>query len=117
MASRHVEKRRWQMTERPSPNTAAAIDFLRKMYPEGPWVVTAIQPDRKHIDTKTFDPSTADASDSWLKTYNGQRNIYFSVNPPTRYLSKKAEREDIKEVAYFHVDVDPRSGPDVDLVA
>src|SRR4051794_33403308 len=97
----------------PEPDNAAAIDFLRKMYAEGPWVLTAIRADRKAIDTKTFRPSQEGALLEWLKQYNGERNIYWSVNPPLRDLSKKAEREDIKEVAYLHVDVDPRAGEDL----
>jgi hypothetical protein len=97
----------------PTPDNAAAVDFLRKMYPEGPWVLTAIRTDRKAIETRTFRPHQSDECVAWLKQYNGERNIYWSVNPPLRDLSKKAEREDIKEVVYLHVDVDPRAGEDL----
>ena len=44
----------------------------------------------------------------WIERFNGKRNIYYHVNPPVRRLEKKAEREDIKEVAWLHVDIDPR---------
>ena len=98
----------------PVPNTAAAVSFLKLVYPDGPWVLTAIRTDRKAIDTKTFRPSTEDDLLAWLNAYNGERNIYWSTNPPVRDLSKKAEREDIKEVAYLHVDIDPRPGEDVE---
>lgn len=84
------------------------------MYPEGPWVLTAIRTDRKAIETRTFRPSQEAECIAWLKQYNGERNIYWSVNPPLRDLSKKAEREDIKEVAYLHVDVDPRVNEPLD---
>ena len=46
--------------------------------------------------------------------YNGKRNLYFHVNPPLRDITKKAEREDIKEVAWLHVDIDPRAGEDIE---
>jgi hypothetical protein len=94
----------------------AALNFLKKVYPDGPWVVTAIHPDRKAkaIETKTFGPASEAALLGWIDNYNGSRNIYWSTNPPVRELSKKAEREDIKEVAYFHVDIDPRAGEDLE---
>jgi hypothetical protein len=95
-------------------DNAAAVDFLKKVYPDGPWVVTAIRLDRKAIDTETFRPATEADLLTWLQTYNGERNIYWSTNLPTRDLTKKAEREDIKEVAYLHVDVDPRAGEDLE---
>ncbi len=91
----------------------AALDFLRKVYPDGPWVLTAIHPDRKAIETRTFRPATEADCLAWLTRYNGERNLYWAVNKPTRDLNKKAEREDIKEVAYLHVDVDPRAGEDL----
>lgn len=93
--------------------TRAALSFLERLYPEGPWVLTSIETDRKGITTATFGPANRDDAFAWIEGYNGRRNIYFSVNPPTRPLSKKAEREDIREVAYLHVDIDPRAGEDV----
>ncbi|APO49863.1 RepB family DNA primase [Bradyrhizobium diazoefficiens] len=93
-----------------TPDNQAAADFLKLVYPEGPWVLTAIRTDRKAIETRTFRPTDVEALLSWLKQHNGERNIYWSVNPPLRALSKKADREDIKEVAYLHVDIDPRAG-------
>jgi Mesyanzhinovviridae DNA primase len=101
------------MTEPLSPDIDASIDFLTKMYPAGRWVLTAIRPDRKGIETQTFGPANESDCRDWLAKYNGRWNIYWSVNPPLRDLSKKAEREDIKEVAYLHVDVDPRAGEDL----
>lgn len=95
------------------PDTDAAIAFLYQHAPAGPWVLTAIAPDRRSIDTKTFHPATDAALREWLGRNNGQRNIYFQVNPPLRDLTKKAERADIAEVAWLHVDIDPRAGEDL----
>ena len=62
------------------------------------------------MDTKTFHHTTEEAMKAWLEDFNGTYNIYWSVNPPLHDLNKKASREDIKEVAYLHVDIDPRAG-------
>jgi len=35
------------------------------------------------------------------------KNIYFGVNPTLRQMFKKASREDISELTWLHVDVDP----------
>jgi hypothetical protein len=96
-----------------TPDNAAAIDFLKKVYPEGPWLLTAVEPDRSAIDTRTFRLATEDKCLEWLKRFNGKRNLYWHVNPILRDLDKKAHREDIKEVCYLHVDVDPRAGEDL----
>jgi hypothetical protein len=94
-------------------DNGAALYFLSRWAPGGPWALTAIRPDRKAIDTRTFWPSSKEALRKWLEEHNGHRNIYFHVNPPIRDISKKAEREDIKEVAWLHVDIDPRAGEDL----
>lgn len=90
-------------------NHWASVDFLERWRLGGPWVLTAIRPDRKAIDTRTFaDPTKVLV---WLETHQ-DRNIYFSVNPLLREVQKKAEREDVAEVAWLHVDIDPRVGED-----
>lgn len=91
-----------------------SIEFLKKFHPDGPWVLTAIQPDKKGIQTKTFKKSGEKLLKVWLEQFNGNRNIYFHVNPPLRELTKKAERQDIKSVNWLHVDIDPRAGEDIE---
>jgi hypothetical protein len=97
-------------TVSPQPDTEAAIKFLQMFEPEGPWVLTAIPPHRKGIKTSTFCPSSIDVLRGWLAERNGSANLYFHVNRPLRHLDKKAERQDIKEVRWLHVDIDPRVG-------
>lgn len=95
-----------------------AVEFLTYMYPEGPWLITAIPVERKSglpTNTQTFYPKDAARLDTWLADLdNGDFNWYFSVNPPNRDMDKKATRLDIKELAFLHVDLDPRAGEDPD---
>lgn len=85
-----------------------SLDFLEKVYPDGPWCLTAIDPEKKKgPETRTFYPSNKDKLLTWLALHSGTRNLYWHVNPVMRDVDKKAEREDIASVNYFHVDVDP----------
>ena len=93
-------------------NTKAALAFLQEAQPGGPWALTSIEPDRKGIQTKTFCPSQLSDMEQWIEGFNGKRNLYFHVNKVGRPISKKAEREDIEEMRYLHVDLDPRAGED-----
>lgn len=96
------------------PDSGAAVTFLQRWAPDGPWVLTAVQVDRKKIETRTFYPRDMKALNNWLDQYNGHWNIYFSVNPPMKDVSKKTEREDLKSVDWLHIDVDPRAGEELE---
>lgn len=93
------------------PDYQKSLAFLRLLYPDGPWVLTAIEPDKKSIETRTF----AEESDvlAWLQKHGTTRNLYYSVNRTREPIYKKAERSDIREVVFLHVDVDPRAGEDI----
>lgn len=96
------------------PDHDAAIAFLRQWDPDGWWVLTAITVDRKSIITSTFTEATCHTHLlPFLKEHSGTRNLYFHVNPVLAPLEKKAERQDIQSVAWFHVDIDPRVGEDL----
>jgi len=93
-----------------TPRYDLSVDFLQRWCPGGPWVLTAISVDKKAIETRTFrDPALVLA---WLEKH-GDRNVYFSVNPCRYDVSKKPSREDVKELAWLHVDIDPRAGEDL----
>lgn len=96
-----------------NPDSDEAIAFLRYVYPDGPWCLTAISVDRKSIITETFTEDQHLSCKAWIDKWNGSRNVYWHVNPPIKSIRKKAEREDIKEVAYLHVDLDPRAGEEL----
>lgn len=93
-------------------NIQAALDFLEQWRPEGPWVLTAISPDRTRIRTATL--SGVEEARRWVEEHSGELNCYFHVNPTTGPLRKKAEREDIAALAWLHVDIDPREGEDIE---
>jgi len=95
-----------------------SIDFLKKFYPKGPWLLTSIQTDRKAIDTKPFGPKSEQECFNWLEKYNGERNIYFTVNQPNlSFLKspnvKKPNKEDMFEAHWLHIDIDPAEGQDI----
>ena len=96
------------------PKYSDSVAFLRKWSPTGPWVLTSINPDeRGDIETHTFDPGTLDELTAWLERRGASCNMYFSVNPTTGGLSKKASIRDITRMDWLHVDIDPRVGEDI----
>lgn len=95
-----------------NPDYSASLSFLSQWSPSGPWVLTAIAIERKGIETRTFRPE--DDVHGWLDVVGQNHNLYFHVNPVLRDVSKKATREDIAELAWLHVDIDPRAGEDLE---
>ena len=104
------------MAQRRTGNNEEALRFLKWLRPEGPWVVTAISPDKRGLNTKTFDNSAVDDLMGWIKHHNGVDNCYVMVNParPNRERpDKKASKEDVEALAFLHVDCDPPKGADI----
>lgn len=95
-------------------DTNAAVEFLLRFYPKGPWVLTSIDPSKKGIETRTFTLEQLEDMRTWIAGWNGRRNIYFSEAEPIRPVSKKMERTDVRRVWYLHVDIDARAGEDLD---
>ncbi|WP_439396571.1 VapE domain-containing protein [Bradyrhizobium sp. PMVTL-01] len=107
-------------TTHASPDFDQAIDFLRKMRPAGFWVLTAIEKEgkkTKYIETRTFRPEEWATCVDWLGHHHDcRRHLYWTVNPTMRELGGrgvKAGRAHIQEMAFLHVDIDPRAGEDV----
>jgi hypothetical protein len=88
--------------------TNVAITFLKTLRPEGPWVITAIDPNTPAIETITV--RTADEVNAFVRKYNGRRNLYYSVNPTRTALDKKAKKTDIAAIEYALADLDPKDG-------
>ncbi len=83
------------------------------MHPDRLWAITAIKPDRKGIETRSFASGQREAAREWIEKWNGKRNIYWHVNEPAGPIGKKAEKEDIGAAHFLHVDVDPRAGEEL----
>lgn len=96
------------------PDYTKSIEFLQRWNPIGPWVLTAIDPDKKAIDTESFTRDDLTSLRIWLEDHGRRRNIYFTVNPVTRAIRTKPMREHISALAWLHVDLDPRAGEDLE---
>ena len=90
-----------------------ALEFLQLLYPDGPWVLTAIG--RATINTDTFGPGREKELDEWLAQYNGAWNVYYSANRVKEATKSKASKENIRDACYLYVDVDPEPGEDIKL--
>lgn len=101
--------------ETPAPDRAAIRAFLELAQPGGPWVVTAIWPEKSEkrpTETKTY--FDADAAAGWAETQNlAGWNVYWTVNRLRGAHRRKPRKEDVYEALFLHVDVDPRKGHDV----
>jgi hypothetical protein len=96
-------------------NTSSCLDFLNKWKKDGPWLLTAIQIDKKQISTKSFNVDSIDSMVKWIELQNENKNIYFSTNSLIDSVKeKKAKRQNIKSVDWLHIDIDPRDGSDLE---
>ena len=83
-----------------------ATDFLEKSRPDGPWVLTAIDPISGKIETITARDTTERRD--FIRLHDGKRNLYYSVNPTRTAMTRKAAKTDIAAIEYLFVDLDPR---------
>jgi hypothetical protein len=92
-----------------------AIDFLKRLRPEGPWVITAIQPDGD-AKTRTFKAEIVADAEEFIKVCNEteRRNVYYSVNPTKTVMRKKAAKGDIAAIEFALADLDPADGETAD---
>lgn len=93
------------------------FDFLKIIYPSGPWTISSIidNPDPNAdnpviIRGRTFHDRQEGDLQRYLKDRNGQVNLYWQINPLTKDPGNKAHLHVVKSVDRFHVDLDPRKG-------
>jgi hypothetical protein len=68
-----------------------AVKFLQLLYPQGPWVLTAIVPDGRTTTATFTDPERA--REFIAEHNNNGENVYYSINPTKRPLqSRRASR-------------------------
>ena len=73
------------------PDHLEAVEFVKRLRPGGPWVLTAIVPDGR--TTRPSRRATAKAV-VVVRKYDGRRNLYYAVNPTSTALTKKAAKVD-----------------------
>jgi hypothetical protein len=86
--------------------TDDATAFLKQLRPQGPWTLTAIIPDGP---TATCTFKVLDKAAVFIRKYNGNRNLYYSLNPTKPGLNTKVGKEDITAIEYLHADLDPHA--------
>jgi hypothetical protein len=85
----------------------AALSFLRRFHPRGPWLLTSI---REGAAARTASFSLAREADAgrWIARQQAEeRNVYFLAGEPeNENLAKKAKKADIAAVHFLWVDLD-----------
>ena len=102
----------------PEAKLEEALAHVKWFRPEGPWTITAIFPDGGPTKTETFGPENEEGFLRWLEERTAEgMNLYFMVNPARSKLKSKAKKEDVEDLAWLHVDLDPRKKPESDNTA
>lgn len=96
------------------PDSPAALAFLQRFQPEGPWALAAIPPEKGAVYVATFMPGQEQELLAWVEKRNGHLNLYFHVNEVAGRLTKKADKSDMRAARWLHVDIDPRPGEDIE---
>lgn len=95
------------------PEPDAAVDFLERWRPGGPWILTAIEvdPPKTGSSIPTATLTDPDAVRQWIHNHsNGLWNMYFTPNETLGSIGKKPSKGDIAAAVALFCDVDPRAG-------
>jgi predicted P-loop ATPase len=98
-------------------DTDAAMTFADRMFRDRLRHVHTIDPKRRgSIQARTFAPEDNEGLRRFLDEAQGVLNVYFQVNPLKRPLNGavKASKQDVAEIAYLQVDIDPAPRRDFD---
>ena len=99
----------------PALDVDAAVDFLRRHQPGGPWYVCTGNPDKAQGTKGAFRTYECSASaylpDAGLSDLIEQQariaNLYYNANPWRPGLRKKGKKTDVVQAAFVHADLDP----------
>ncbi len=90
-------------------STQTCLDFLKFIYPIGPWTLTSISDST--LKARTFSDREIGDMQRWLETQNGQVNLYWQINKLRCHPeTNKATLQQVLELNRLHVDLDPRKG-------
>lgn len=84
-----------------------AADFLQLALPDETWKIT-------HINEGVFRSSNftihqRDNAKNFINNLDGQCNLYWSPNPLINWSETKSKRNNIRELRWLHVDIDPKA--------
>jgi hypothetical protein len=92
-------------------NSIVTKDFLTQFRAQGLLNLVAIEPDGSAIGATFEMPNQIEDAADWAVKQNGNgKNVYFTVNPVKKRISKKPGKLDIEGAEYAHVDIDPDTG-------
>ena len=99
-----------------TPHAEESIKYLKKVAHDHFWTLTAIREKGEPTITCSFNGADDATLVPWLERLNtfDTYSIYYALNPLRRPMTKKASREDVKSMAWLHVDVDLRAGEDIE---
>ena len=90
-----------------------AAKFLRKIHPQGPWILAALRPDNdpklQNIVVRTFSRSEIWDMHQWIARWNMHHKfgVYYHLNVMRTELSRKATKQDVMQVIALQGDLDP----------
>ncbi|HEY6019243.1 MAG TPA: hypothetical protein VIY48_04880, partial [Candidatus Paceibacterota bacterium] len=90
----------------PIPDYREVLEFLEQLRPGGPWVLTAIIPDGH---TTTITAVSPHEVRHFVHAHIGKQNLYYSLNPTRKPVSKKAAKPDIAQIEFLAADLDPKA--------
>lgn len=93
-------------------DSKAAIKFLKKFNPEGPWILTSIDIDVSDRRTTTDTFTDEGEATAWITDQNREKNVYFTVNETrTPIVKQKPSKTAFGKAGWLYVDVDPVNPP------
>jgi hypothetical protein len=92
-------------------DTPAALDWLARWEPAGPWVVVAIEPtkakeQRAKTEARVFYPGQETTAAAFIDGWQGIWNLYFSANRADPSIRTSPTKEQITHVISHYVDLD-----------
>lgn len=97
--------------------------FLKIIHPDGPYTVSALWPKgieghpkgMPNIITRTFSSENLEKCLEFVQIGNDKGwNMYVLINTAEGMPAKKSNKEDIKEINWIFVDVDPYAGENLE---
>jgi hypothetical protein len=72
-------------------NPKIAVEFLEKLRPGGPWVLSAVIPDGA---IETITATNVNEVSAFIRANDGKRNLYYGVNATVNFTRKSSASDD-----------------------